>query len=123
MSEATGRDTAVFRLNEADWTIDYQCKRLRALAQSILALLPADPFEDPLLSNAGRASEDAVASEQRTKLRDGLIAARDVADMIDDIACVMKDSTTSAMEQARTALGLPPPSSVRALRPKEPDHV
>jgi hypothetical protein len=122
MAESTARERAELHLDGVDSTIDGQCKRLRALAKSILALVPAQPFHHPLLSvNSIEVSDPEF--EQRVKLRDGLVAVRNLAEMIDDVACTMDDSASYEMEEARKELGLRPPAYSITRRSKEADHA
>ena len=103
------RRLAIVRLSDAYSEIDRQCKRLRALAKGISTLLPAEPFKHPMLQGTGLAPEDAAKAAQRIKLRDGLLDALQLADMIDDIACTMDGSVSMALDDASKALGLPLP--------------
>lgn len=107
---AEAAQKATCRLDEADSTLEYHCKRLRALGQAIQTLLPKDTSGHPVVG--ARATGPLTDRAQATAiydLRDALIAARELAGMVDDAACVMGDQVADQMLQARRAIGLPDP--------------
>jgi hypothetical protein len=120
MVEPTARDMAALSLKDAENSLDFYCERLRALSKGILALLPNDPSEHPLLSLDSLANEPDTARTKRIELRDGLIATRKLVEMIDGAACDMYDGVSLYIEHSREVLGIP---QVGASSSKEAGHA
>lgn len=114
---------ATTRLDEADSTLDYHCKRVRALSHALKTLLPKDVHTHPVVG-APATGYRATPPEASAiyDLRDALIAARELADMVDDAACLLSDQVSEQMLQARRAIGLPDPAWTKLPNEREAQH-
>lgn len=90
-------------LREALESLDRYCGHLRGLSVAIKALLPGNWETHPVLMVP---NGQAVAERDRYELRDSLIAARSLAEMVDEIGSLLQDVTYGCVERAQHKLGL-----------------
>ena len=118
------RKAAAAHLNAANDEINCYSKRLRALAASILALLPAELMAHPALVVSLNVGKVKPSDQEVWALRDAIIATRELADLVDGIASVLGDAVPSHMLEARQVLKLTPPDrAIETQSNKTPKEV
>lgn len=99
------QDERLARCLEQVWSeLNVTLNQIKACSASIEALLPACPMAHPALRLSDSA--DFHSQEEKLKLRDGVIAVRDLATLIAQVADWTQNDCESEISEALAAAGI-----------------